>query len=171
MLAIGRELADPVKNKLVPSELGLDSEPRVLNDQVICNSLVRPHSLAMVGEPSRLGAKRCDPVLHVSAQCVLVQIAAHRQGKVNRVGTQSDLRERLSAQHPELAHALLGYRVDGPSRKVPQLFRPDRLDQTLGRKPVQRPVQRSWPDVGPHVRAVKPRVAPKLVPVHRAVLR
>ena len=171
MLAVRRELADPVKNELVPREFSLDSQPRVLNDQVIGDGLVRPCSLAMVGEPGGLGAQRPDPVLDASAQRVLVQIAAHRHGQVNGVRTQPDLRECLTSEHPQLTKALVGDRVDRPGGQVPRLLRPHRLDQALGRKPVQRSVQRSWPDVGPHVCPVKPRVAPQLMPVHRPVLR
>src|SRR5262245_45338826 len=119
MLAFRRELANPVKHEVVPGELCPDAKPRVLNDQVIGDSLVRPYALAMMREPGRLGAKRPDPVFHISAQRVLVQIAAHRQRQVDRVRTQSDLRECLSTKYAQLAQSLVGDRVDRPGRQVP----------------------------------------------------
>src|SRR4029077_16438233 len=45
-----------------------------------------------------------------------------------------------------------------------------RLDQALGRQPVQRTIQRPRPDLGPQLGPVEPGVPAQLMAVHRPVL-
>jgi hypothetical protein len=54
VLAARGQLAEPVENELVPGQLSFHSQPRVLNEQVIGNCLIRPGPVPVVIELSRL---------------------------------------------------------------------------------------------------------------------
>jgi hypothetical protein len=72
---------------VVPVELGLDSEPGMLDDQVVGYGLIRPGGLSLPLQPRSLGRQRPYPVVQQSAQGVrgrhLRQFKYHEQHDVD----------------------------------------------------------------------------------------
>ena len=141
----------------------------MLQDQAVRDRLLGPGPFPLVVEDLELGSQRPAPVLDQRPQFLLGELAAHRDGQVHRVRAQAGLAEGLGAQHQQLAAPLAGDRVDGAGGQVPHLLGAHGLDESLGRHPVQGPVQRARAYLGPQLGPVGPRAAPDLVPVHRPV--
>src|SRR5262249_16411957 len=97
------------------------------------DGLVWPGALTLMIKLARLRREHPDPVLDVAAQGVFAEVAAHRQGKVNRIRLKPDLLERLGTQHPQLAMTLRGDAVHSPRREPAVLLGPQGFDQSLGR--------------------------------------
>ena len=155
----------------MPLQFRPDPQPRVLDDEIVGHGLARPHPVPLMVELSRPGGQRPHPVLEISAQDFRIEVAAHGQGEIDGVRLQPDLLERLGPQGPQFAMPLAGDAVDGPRGKLAVLLGSQRLDQALGRQPVQRTVQRPGPDLGPQLGPVERGVPAQLVTVHRPVLR
>jgi len=100
------QLAELVNDQPMPGQLGVDPQPRVLDDEVVGHRLARPHPVPLMIELGRPGGQRADPVLEIPAQYVRVEVAAHGQREIDRVGLPPDLLQRLRSQRPQFRGAL-----------------------------------------------------------------
>ena len=100
--ALGGQLPEPVQHEPVPGQLRADPQPGMLDDQVIGHCLVRPGPVLLPVDLCGLRGQRPDPVIQVAAEQVLIDVAAHREREIDRVGAEPDLLEGLTAQGPEL---------------------------------------------------------------------